>query len=157
MQRERMSDLTKLKAKRWNNFRSRRDYAPEDVYHHRTHGWEYIPVHPFGDESEVLARLGLRPEDCFSADAWWSIDGDATLLESSVVGSYPGPARLFAKPTQHQERWVYLVAVFAAPFVTRVAFEAAMVRFAEAGFPRSPLFHLRWGDPQVLLPESAPA
>ena len=105
----------------------------------------------------MLAKLDLRPEDCLHADAWWAIDGDATLLESATAGSYPGPARLFAKATQHQERWVYLVAVFNAPFVTRIAFEAAMVRFAEAGFPRSSLFQLRWGDPQVLLSEPAPA
>ena len=152
-----MSNLTKLKANRWNNFRRRADYAPENVYRHRTHGWEYIPVHPFGDEPEVLATLEWRAEDCLNADAWWGIDGDATLLESSVVGSSPGPARLFAKATQHQEQWVYLVAVFAAPFVTRVAFEAAMVRFAEAGFPRSQSFLLKWGAPQLFLPEPAPA
>jgi hypothetical protein len=35
--------------------------------------------------------------------------------------------------------------VFDAPFVTRTAFEAAMIRFAEAGFPSGPGFQLRWG------------
>jgi hypothetical protein len=126
------------------------------VYRHRTHGWEYVPVHPFGDEPEVLARLGLRPEDCRVADAWWGIDGDATLLESGVVGALPGPARLLAKPTPHEERWVYLVAVFDAPFVTRAAFEAAMVRFAEAGFPYGSQFRLRRGDRPVQLPDAEP-
>jgi len=33
-----------LRAKRWADFRSRVDYAPENVYRHRTHGWEYVPV-----------------------------------------------------------------------------------------------------------------
>ena len=78
-------------------------------------------------------------------DAWWGIDGDATLLESRVGDN----AQLFAKPTPHRERWVYLVAVFAAPFVTRDAFEEAMCRCAEAGFPRDPIFRLRAGDPPV--------
>jgi hypothetical protein len=148
-----------LQVRRWANFQSRvracRKYADQgelSVYRHRTHGWEYIPVHPFGDEKEVLDRLGLRPEDCRVADAWWGIDGDATLLESGVVGVLPGPARLFAKATQHEEGWVYLVAVFEAPFVTRTAFEAAMVRFAEAGFPSGPDFQLRWGDQALQLP-----
>src|SRR5262245_2086866 len=86
-----------FQAKRWRDFRRRAEYAPEDLYRHRTRGWEYIPVHPFGDESEVLARLGLRPEDCRTADAWWGIEGDATLLESGVVGALPQPAGLFAK------------------------------------------------------------
>ncbi len=141
-----------LRARRWGDFHRRADSAPESVYRHRTHGWEYIPVHPFGDEPEVLARLGLRPEDCRTADAWWGIDGDATLLESGVVGALPGPAGLFAKASPHEERWVYLVAVFNAPFVTRSAFEAVMVRFAAAGFPRGPRFQLRWGDAPVQLP-----
>ncbi len=137
-----------FRARRWRNFRRRADYAPENVYHHRTHGWEYVPVHPFGDEPEVLARLGMRPEDCLSADAWWGVGGDATLLESCVVGVVPGPARLFAKPTSDEDRWVYLVAVLDAPFVTRTAFEAEMVQFVEAGFPDAPAF--RWRRPSVL-------
>jgi hypothetical protein len=140
---------------RWKDFRRRADYAPANVYRHSTRGWEYIPVHPFGDEPEVLARLGLRPKDCHSADAWWGIDGDATLLQSAVVGLYPtstaGVAGLTAEATTHVEGWVYLYAFFDAPFVTRVAFESAMVRFADAGFPHSPLFQLRPGDPPVQL------
>jgi hypothetical protein len=146
-----------FQARRWRDFRRRAAFAPESVYRHRTHGWEYIPVHPFGDEPEVLARLGLRPEDCRTADTWWGIDGDAALLQSGVVGALAGPARLFASATDHPERWVYLVAVLAAPFVTRSAFEAAMVRFAEAGFPHGTLFQLRWGDPPVQLPDEEAA
>ncbi len=146
-----------FQAERWRDFRRRADSAPAGVYRHHTHGWEYVPVHPFGDEPEVLARLNLRPEDCQTADAWWGIDGDATLLESGVAAAGPGPARLFAKPTPHPEGWVYLVAVFDAPFVTRAAFEAAMVRFAEAGFPAAPQFRLRWGDRPVQLPDAEPA
>lgn len=142
-----------FQAERWSNFRRRAANAPESVYRHRTHGWEYIPIHPFGDEPDILARPGLRSEDCYSADAWWGIDGDATLLESRIVGVLSGPARLFAKPTIHEERWVYLVAVFDASFITRAAFESAMVRFAEAGFPAGPLFRLRWGDQSVQLTE----
>jgi hypothetical protein len=138
---------TKAQTQRWADFPGRAEYAPESVYQHRTHGWEYIPIHPFGDEPEVLARLKMQPEDCTSADAWWGIDEDATLLESSVLGS---PV-LFAKLSPRQHR-VYLVAVFDAPFVTRVAFEAAMVKFAEAGFPRGKLFQLRRGAPPVVLP-----
>ena len=131
----------RLRAKRWQNFRRRADYAPETVYRHRTHGWEYIPIHPFGDEPEILAQLHLRPESCLSVDAWWGIDGDATLLEASVVDLTTPPlrARLFSKARDSEEGWTYLVAVFDRPFITRVAFEDAMSRFADAGFPRRPL------------------
>ena len=150
-----MADV--FRTRRWRDFRRRADYAADSVYRHRTRGWEYIPVHPFGDEPEVLACLGLRPEDCRTADAWWGIDGDATLLESGVVGALPQPAGLFAKATEHEERWVYLVAVVDAPFVTRAAFEEAMVRFADAGFPRGDRFQLRWGDNWVRLPDESAA
>jgi hypothetical protein len=78
-------------------------------------------------------------------------------LESGVVGTLSGAARLFAKATPHDERWVYLVAVFDAPFVTRAAFEEAMVRFVEAGFPRGDKFQLRWGDRPAQLPDESAA
>jgi hypothetical protein len=147
-----MSDA--LRTARWEDFRRRAEYAPESVYRHRVRGWEYIPVHPFGDEPEVLARLGLRPEDCQFVDAWWGIDGDATLLQSGVTSVLVGSrAGLLAHATPHEEGWVYLRAVFDAPFVTRVAFEAAMVRFAEVGFPRAAPFQLRWGDKPAQLAE----
>jgi hypothetical protein len=148
MQRKRSDQA--VRARRWEDFRRRAEYAPQNVYRHRMRGWEYIPVHPFGDEPEVLERLSLRPSDCRGADAWWGIDGDATLMESRVGDS----AELFAKPTPYWERWVYLVAVFDAPFVTREAFEEAMCRFADAGFPRDPRFQLAEGDPWLRVRSS---
>jgi hypothetical protein len=149
---QRKSSDEAMRARRWDDFRRRADYAPQDVYRHRTRGWEYVPVHPFGDEPEGLRRLNLRPENCWGVDAWWGIDEDATLLESAVVSVAQRPPGLYAKPTPHWERWVYLVAVFDAPFVRRESFEEAMCRFADAGFPRDPRFRLREGDPWLPLP-----
>src|SRR5689334_18145645 len=94
-----------MRARRWAAFRRMAKVASQNVYRHRARGWEYIPVHPFGDEPTLLERLGLAPEDCKSADAWWGLDGDATLLESRVGR----PAGLYAKPTSHWERWVFVV------------------------------------------------
>lgn len=142
-----------LRARRWAHFRQRAEHAPEAVYRHRTHGWEYIPVHPFGDEPEILERLGLRPEDCKNVDAWWAIDGDATLLELSVEDVSREMAGLYAKASPREEHWINLLALYTDPYVTRAAFESAMVLFAEAGFPRGPRFQLRWGDPIVRVPE----
>jgi hypothetical protein len=73
---QRKSSYEAMRARRWADFRRRADYAPQDVYRHRTRGWEYIPIHPFGDEPDLLDRLGLCPGDCRSADAWWGIDGE---------------------------------------------------------------------------------
>src|SRR5687767_6201770 len=100
MQRK-ASDM-KMQARRWEDFRRRADYAPQSVYRHRGRGWEYIPIHPFGDEPEDLQRLNLRAEDCRSVDAWWGIEEDATLLESAVVSIAQRPPGLYAKPTPHR-------------------------------------------------------
>jgi hypothetical protein len=145
--------LTSLvqRALRWADFQRRVTFAPASVYHHRTHGWRYIPMHPFGDEPDVLARLGLRPEDCQFVDAWWDIDGDATLLETSVAGASQMTPGLFAKGTATDEEWVYLVAVFDAPYVTRQVFEQAMAEFADFGFPRDRRYRLRPGDRPLRL------
>ena len=139
----------RLQSKRWAAFRRRAEYSPEKVYRHRTRGWEYIPIHPFGDEPELLARLGLRPEDCGGTDVWWGIDGDPALLESWVVGLSTRPAGLLAAASGHRNHSVRLQAVFDSPFVTRAEFEVAMARFAEAGFPLAPQFRLRRGDPDI--------
>ena len=50
-----------MRARRWAKFRRRAEYAPQNVYRHRTRGWEYVPIHPFADETEVLERFGLAP------------------------------------------------------------------------------------------------
>lgn len=131
------------RRRRWKDFRRRVACAPNSIYQHCTHGWEYIPVHPFADESEDLARLKVQPDDCRRVDAWWGIDEDATLLESIVTPHSPHrPAGLYAKVTTDPKRWAYLLAVIDAPRITRAAFEDAMSRFAQLGFPRGERFQL---------------
>jgi len=134
-----------MRGRRWEDFRQRAKLAPQTVYRHRANGWEYIPMHPFGDELDLLEHLSLAPEDCRHVDAWWGIEGDATLLEGSVGA----PSALFATGTRHWERSVYVTAVFDAAYVTRAAFEEAMSRFAGAGFPKDLRFRLREGDHPV--------
>jgi hypothetical protein len=116
------------------------------VYRHREHGWEYVPIHPFGDEAALLGRLKLTPLDCIAADAWWGVDGEATLLEAWVARLSKRPPGLYAKAPRYREQSVGLEAVFDAEFVTREGFERAMTSFAKAGFPRDPRFGLRWGE-----------
>ena len=141
-----------LKQKRSADFRRRAEYAPDSVYRHRTKGWEYIPIHPFGDEPVELKRLGIKPENCLSADAWWAIDDDATLFESAVISVRGAPSRLIFKPTSHEEGWVYVEAVFAAPYVMRSLFEDAMEKIVSLGFPRDDQFRLVLGDKNLEFP-----
>jgi hypothetical protein len=126
------------RRRRWKDFRRRATFAPDRVYRHHANGWEYIPIHPFGDELVNLARLKIQPNDCRSVDAWWGIDEDATLLESVVASQSPNrSAGLYARATTDPKRWVYLLALIEAPHITRVAFEEAMNRFVQFGFPRN--------------------
>lgn len=130
------------RRRRWKDFRRRVASAPHSVYRHRASGWEYIPIHPFGDEPENLARLNIQPNDCRSVDAWWGIDEDATLLESVVASnSSHRSAGLYVKVTTDPKCWVYLLAVIDAPHITRAAFEDAMSQFAQLGFPHEARFH----------------
>jgi hypothetical protein len=66
---------------RYRDYRRRRRlYRPDEIYRDPTGAWEYIPIHPFGDEDSILSKLKLTPADCHSVDAWSAIAGDATLI-----------------------------------------------------------------------------
>jgi hypothetical protein len=141
------------RAMRWADFRRRVEHDPEAVHRHRAQGWEYLPVHPLGDEPEHLARPGILPEDCWGVDAWWGVDGDATLLEASVARVMQWRPGLYARRTEHEEGWIYLRVVFPLPFITRTAFEAVMAQFVALGFPTGERFQLRPEQKSVWLAE----
>lgn len=143
--------MDRLQSQRWNDFQRRIKYAPDTVYRHRADCWEYIPIHPFADDSDELVRLNLQPEDCTGVDAWWGIDGDATFFQAWAVSDAGRPVGLYARMTADDNAWCYLAAVVDAQYVTRVAFESAMSRFAELGFPSASLFHLPIGSGLTLL------
>jgi hypothetical protein len=124
------------RRERWLDFRRRAEYAPADVYRHRLHGWEYIPIHPFADEPELLTSLHIRPEECLVADAWWGVDEDATLLECRVIGgSVDTPGLIFQPRRAELPRWLHIQAVVDSPHVTRVVFEEIMQSAYRSGFP----------------------
>jgi len=78
-------------------------------------------------------------------------------MDEDAAGVLNGLPLKMAKHESHDEQWVYLVAILDAPFITRTAFEAAMVRFADAGFPHDPQFRFRLGDLPVRgVSESGP-
>ncbi len=130
-----------IRSRRWDNFQQRLEYAPDGVYVHQKRGWRYVPVHPFGDEPDVLARLSLKPEDCRSADLWWGIDHDATLLQATACTDRFDPG-LYARQTDNELHWTYLFVVIEGDFVTRAAVEAAMEKFSDLGFPSRRRFEL---------------
>jgi hypothetical protein len=140
-----------LRLRRWREFLRRAEFSPASVYRHRCDGWPYIPIHPFADEAAELARVGIAPEGCWSADAWWGIEGDATLVESCITRRAHHPRGLYARRIEHEEGWVYLLAVLDDPYITRGAFEASLSRFASLGFPGGEPFRLPRGSGLVRL------
>jgi hypothetical protein len=132
--------ITPERAARCCDFNERADHSPSEVEQH-PRGWRYIQVHAFGDELEVLARIGMRPEDCQWVDAWAELAGEVTLIESRATRD-PAKAGLFARQTEKELGFVYLMPVILAPYVTRPAFEAAMERYVEIGWPDDPRFRL---------------
>ena len=72
---------------------------------------------------------------------WWGVEGDATLLQSSISTDRFAPG-LYAQRTEDERAWTYLFAVFNAECVTRAAVEEAMVEFVLLGFPTHERFSL---------------
>lgn len=146
-----MSHPDQNQVRRVADFQSRASYSPGSVYRHQIEHWEYIPIHPFGDEPALLEKLSMRSEECRSVDAWCQLKDDATLLQVCVLGVMEGPPRCWARLTEHRLRWVYLSAVIDSPYVTRALFEALMLKFVSAGFPSDKKFRLRKSDPIIFL------
>jgi hypothetical protein len=132
----------KLNRSRLKDFQSRATFSPSNVYHHRTREWQYIPIHPFADESELLSQLNMQSEHCQSVDAWWSTEGDATLLEVQTTKVSNCPQGLYARQTDHKSGWVYLTAITNLPSISRTTFELAMEYFSALGFPTAECFQL---------------
>jgi hypothetical protein len=132
-----------LRSHRWADFLRRVEFAPDSARVHRSAGWQYIPIHPFADDTDDLSRLGIAPGDCWSADAWWGIEGDAALVQSCIArmaGRLPG---LYACRSVSEEGSVDLLAVLEDPYITREAFEVVLSRFAALGFPDGERFRLQ--------------
>ena len=106
------------------DFQSRVDYSPDSVYHHRLHGWRYIPIHPFADEADILERLELTPASCVSVDAYWEIDGEVVLLEVMCGGDTVRAPGIYLRTRPDRGNNVH--AILADTSVTRTAFEDTM-------------------------------
>jgi hypothetical protein len=125
---------------RVEDFRERAAFAPENVYHHRSGGWAYIPVHFFAGETE---------DAVWTVDCWCLLGNDVALLECVESGHSSREPGLYARVDA--ANWPKLHAVLPAP-LTRAAVEAVMQRFVELGFPDPLLSGLPPGGPLVRLP-----
>jgi hypothetical protein len=88
---------------------------------------EYIPIHPFSDETDILKKLDMSPAECKSVDAWWNMGTDMCLLgvttreldkdmEVGIYASWP----------KEKQRYLFFLAVINSKVVSRSAFEDVM-------------------------------
>lgn len=72
---------TKQRKARLKDFAERKRSDPSSVYHVDMFGWDYINIHPMANETEVLHRIGVTPNDCNAVDCYWQVDEDVVLLK----------------------------------------------------------------------------
>jgi len=127
-----MSRFSKDSKYRLRDFSRRKRYSPNSVYVHSTLEHEYIPIHPFSDERDILSELELSPSECRSVDAWWNMGEDVCLL--SVYCQQLQDNRengIHAYWPKYRQRSLYLMAVVDFDNITRELFERIMLRACE--------------------------
>lgn len=125
-----------MQGRRLRDF-SRRKQADPDVRQFRD--TEYVAVHPFADDLDLLARLAWPAEKCASVDAYWHALGDILFLQvcsSSLdqvrgVGTY---ARWDPSATG-----VVLYVIVEDSTVTRGTFSKVMEYLLDSGAARRAL------------------
>jgi hypothetical protein len=128
-----MSSHSRKRAQRRSEFKSRKEASPTDVYAIKDRGWEYITVHPMGDEAALLSSLGMKPTDCTSVDCYWATKRDVVFLQIATRGASHFEPGFYAHKAAESPNMTYVLAVVDAVFISRGTVEAVMARFAEAG------------------------
>lgn len=116
---------------RVEDFPSRLNDSPDAAYRHPTHGWRYIPIHPFADELEILERLVISPADCVAVDAYWEIEGDVVFLETMCERDATRPKGIYVRTGKDAGTVAH--AILPLLSITHAEFEDTMTALFEAG------------------------
>lgn len=127
-----MSTFSRQRKQRLRDFEQRVRFD-EDVRTYRQ--WRYVTVHPFADETELLARLEMQPEECRQADVWWHTGNDVVLLQTIAVGKEKQPTKAF---WHGNKPYLSIVTHLPDTLVTIERLHEAMDRIVKCGLPRSP-------------------
>ena len=139
------------------DFDCRSQTQPESVYFLGQGGGAYLPIHPFADEPELLAKLHITPDNCRSVDAYWRVGDDVCFLQVWLAKDDAlGRSGLFARWSDGEPPMLNVVAVVNAGTVCRKQFEDVMLRFLRLGAPSHPLFNPSIGDRLVPIEEKYP-
>lgn len=125
------------RKKRLRDFRERKDFNRENVYVVANKGWEYIPVHPFADETEILRKLDFPAERCVEVDAYWNWGEDVVFIQVAATSDDGLPPSLYARYSDRSSSRVNLYAVLTTKVVIRADFERTMHEFADKLYLRT--------------------
>jgi hypothetical protein len=122
---------------RLRDFAARSAGHPGGVYVHAASRTRYLPIHPFADEADLLARIGATAEGCVGVDAYWEVGGDVCFVQ---VWSSADDHGLFARWSSGKPPMLYLAAKVQVATVSRRLFETMMSAFIGMGVPAEPRF-----------------
>ncbi len=129
-----MTRFTKDSKYRLRNFKTRASYSPGDVLVNPIEAQDYIPIHPFGDDNDLIKKIGLEASDCKAVDAYWHMGTDISFLQVGTRDIYssfePG---YYAQWSKKKKEYLILTCVTQSDFITRSEFEGIMSRFSKMG------------------------
>jgi len=127
-----MSRFSRDSKYRLRDFRKRttKNDGCNQVYINKSIDHEYMPVHPFAYEVEMLETLKPSPEKCTSVDAYWNLKTDIAFLQVATITVFDHKVvGLYVRWEKTKKEFLNLVAIVDAPYVTRESFENVMCRF----------------------------
>lgn len=102
------------------------------VYINKAIDHEYMPVHPFACEVELLKKLKWSSEKCTSVDAYWNMETDIVFIQVlTKTVSNQKKEGLYVRWDNTKKQYLNLFAIIDKPFVTREMFEYVMCKFNE--------------------------
>jgi hypothetical protein len=82
----------------------------------------YTPVHPFADDTALLASLEMTADDCQRVDAWCRTDRDACFVQVQTDRE----VSMIVSWWHDDPPWPYVRASIVAPRIARAEFERVL-------------------------------
>ena len=149
-----MTRFTKDSKYRLRDFRRRGSWASENckIYTHAQLSQYYIPIHPFGNEKEVVKSLNLAKESCGWVDAYWNMESDVSFIQVLTKEmSNDGKVGLYAQWGNKMKEYLTLTAIIEQPYVTRDIFEEKMAQFVKLGMKPTEQLRLKLRNSKLTL------
>ena len=97
--------------------------------------WEYIPIHPCADETDLLAKLNYLPENCLCVDFYWQCGSDISFVQVQTQSVLPNQSPgIYARYANNEVYLFNIVAIIPDKVVTTNDLCALQERCVALGF-----------------------